>query len=98
MKSRTPDWLDDEGRKAWKRWLPRIRDDADPDAVALMCDLWSKWRATDPNVDSKQAIKYISLTKQLHSMWKQHGLFPDNKKPRKTKDNPDERHDEFADL
>ena len=43
-----PDWLDDVGRAAWADWLPRnaamkIISSGDRDALALMCDTWSRY-------------------------------------------------------
>ena len=43
-----PSWLDDVGRAAWNDWLPRIAamkimSSGDRDALALMCDTWSRY-------------------------------------------------------
>jgi P27 family predicted phage terminase small subunit len=43
-----PAWLDDVGRAAWADWLPRIAamqimSSGDRDALALMCDTWSRY-------------------------------------------------------
>jgi P27 family predicted phage terminase small subunit len=43
-----PAWLDDVGRAAWNDWLPRIAamkimSSGDRDALALMCDTWSRY-------------------------------------------------------
>ena len=43
-----PSWLDDVGRAAWADWLPRIAamkilSSGDRDALALMCDTWSRY-------------------------------------------------------
>ena len=43
-----PDWLDEVGRAAWSDWLPRIAamkilSSGDRDALALMCDTWSRY-------------------------------------------------------
>ena len=43
-----PQWLDDVGRRAWHDWVPRIvamrvLSLADRDALALMCDTWSRY-------------------------------------------------------
>lgn len=92
---RVPEWLDTEAKKAWHRWKSKVHPDTDADTLALLCDLWSKWRATNPDEDSKQAIRYIALSKQIQSLGKQLGLFPDQKKQQpKIEDNDDE----FRDL
>ena len=43
-----PAWLDEVGRAAWADWLPRIAamqimSSGDRDALALMCDTWSRY-------------------------------------------------------
>lgn len=43
-----PDWLDEVGRAAWNDWLPRVAamkilSSGDRDALALMCDTWSRY-------------------------------------------------------
>jgi P27 family predicted phage terminase small subunit len=43
-----PSWLDDVGRAAWNDWLPRVAamkiiSSGDRDALALMCDTWSRY-------------------------------------------------------
>jgi P27 family predicted phage terminase small subunit len=43
-----PAWLDDVGRAAWADWIPRIAamkiiSSGDRDALALMCDTWSRY-------------------------------------------------------
>ena len=50
-----PAWLDDVGRAAWADWLPRIAamkilSSGDRDALALMCDTWSRYLAAREKV------------------------------------------------
>jgi len=50
-----PDWLDEVGRAAWNDWLPRIAamkilSSGDRDALALMCDTWSRYLAAREKV------------------------------------------------
>jgi P27 family predicted phage terminase small subunit len=50
-----PAWLDEVGRAAWADWLPRIAamkimSSGDRDALALMCDTWSRYLAAREKV------------------------------------------------
>ena len=43
-----PEWLDDVAKAAWADWLPRLEamkvlSLADRDALAIMCDTWSRY-------------------------------------------------------
>lgn len=48
-----PEWLDDEGKGAWKQLVPiltrmRVLTEADGFALAVLCEAWSRYRrATD---------------------------------------------------
>ena len=48
-----PEWLDDEGKKAWEQLVPilermRVLTEADGFALAVLCEAWSRYRrATD---------------------------------------------------
>jgi len=44
-----PDWLDEEGKKAWRHLVPilermRVLTEADGFALAMLCNAWSRYR------------------------------------------------------
>lgn len=76
-----PKYLNDEAKRFWKRHAKRLADagmltEADTDSFALVCELWSLIRATDPLQDSKMAIRYVGLLKLYNQYSRQFGLLP----------------------
>jgi hypothetical protein len=95
--TRCPEWLNEHGRKFYKAHLKDLPPNTDLDGYAVFCDLYGRWRETDPNADTKQAIRYIALAKQVMSLMKVYGLVP-SKAPSTPKQPEKETPNEFNDL
>lgn len=61
-----PDWLDDEGIAAWDQLVPvldrmRVLTVADGNALALLCDTWSRYRRATREIKEKGEV-YEAVT------------------------------------
>ena len=80
-----PDYLTGEASEFWDRHYDRLTEarvltEGDTDSFALLCEIWQHIRQTNPDSDSKQAVKYIALVKQYMALAKQFGLMPRERK------------------
>jgi hypothetical protein len=87
-KIRPPVWLDDEGKKFFKRHLQHCLDNGSLteetlDTYAMMCRMWSLSVKSDPDIDSKNAMKFTSFIKYFQTYAKPFGLFGSKAPPGK---------------
>lgn len=76
-----PKHLKNEAAEFWRKHAPELQrvgllKPTDAEGFALLCEVYRLIRTTDPEIDSKHAILFVSLLKQYQQLAKQFGLLP----------------------
>ncbi|MBN9522612.1 P27 family phage terminase small subunit [bacterium] len=96
--------LNSVAREFWDRHYGRLRDvglltDADVDTFAVLCLVWSKLSAlaaTEPGEEQfREMVQLDRLTKQFHSLGREFGLCPKDRKRSKLDGEKPRKKDEF---
>lgn len=79
MNNKPPSCLDSEGKAFWRKHYQHCVDngsltDVTASSFELLARMWSVVKRCDPDEDSKAALKFCGLIKQVQAMAKPFGL------------------------
>jgi phage terminase small subunit len=91
---RRPSWLTGDAISFWDRNAKHLIEsemlgEKDADSFAILCDIYRLLRASNPLIDSKEAIRYSAMTKQYITLAKQFGMLPRDRKKSKLEHEPE---------